>query len=294
MAITAYDPYDPTDANAVFTDDVLIPEVMAGLVLDKTREKMVFRNVISEDSTTLVNRPGNTVTLPKFKHLDIIPNVGEKEISPLLPVSAEEVTVSVSEISGTVQFSESALEDTFKQVRDFYVNELGVSGAQKIDTDFINAATASSAGSKPLVQNLTAANTLDWATIVDGLVQWGDNGWGEALGLITTPAGYGSLAKNPDFMADARATSTRATNGLVGSVAGMPIYVTSALNTVTKGKVGAVAVREGALSLFWKRLPTIAIQESARYRGLDIVYSARYAAYRADDNGIILFNNPTA
>ena len=289
MADTIYG--DRVPATATTASDLIDPEVMGQMVTEAVKSKLVFASLARENNV-LLNTAGSTVTIPKFYNLQDAVELQEGVAVPVQKLKADTTTVSVKEIGTSVIITDTAVENSLNVAMATSADKIARTVSSKIDKDFIDASVASSASSKPLTQALSKKDTLAWANIVDGLVQFGDTGFDSLAGFVVSPVVFGSLLKDSDFMADTRAENKRATAGYVGSIAGAPVYLSN--NLALNSKVGAVAVREGALELYWKRMPRVERERNASLRSTDIVVTSRYAVNRADDNGILVFTNPAA
>ena len=277
-------------AGPTLTLDVLDPEIIAGDIQTAATKALELSKLVKVDGT-LEGVPGSTITVPKYKSIGMAPRLNETDRIVPKKLELESATVSIREAGDGLSFTKKALAVAYGDPVGEATTQLGTSVADRIEYDLIEAASATVGGSAPFKVTLATANTVNWATWVSGFLKFGDKGFKNLAGIVMTSAAYSSLLNDPDFMADARARGTSATNGDVVTVGGTTIYVTDVLSDIDP-KLAALVLKKDAVALYWKSRPEIETARDIYGRSLEMAVSTIYAVSRTNDQGVVAFYNP--
>lgn len=117
------------------------PEVMADMLLAQLPQAIRFTSIAPID-TTLEGRPGNTVTVPRFKYIGDAQDVAEGgaiQYNQLL-TATQQVTIKKAGIG--VQLTDEAILSGLGDPVGEGTRQIGLSIASKVDNDILTAAKA--------------------------------------------------------------------------------------------------------------------------------------------------------
>ena len=121
---------------------------------------------------------------------------------------------------------------------------------------YIDAALVTEAETTSLVAT-PVTGVITWDAIVEVLVgQWGDRAFRDFGGLVIHSKQYGDLLKDTSFQSIADFGEATVATGMIGKVAGYPVYVSDrvTVDTVpTPDEYDAIILKRGALGLKFQR-----------------------------------------
>ena len=193
------------------------PQVMADMVSAALPKKIKFAPIARID-TTLVARPGNTITIPKYAYIGDAEDVAEGVSMGTTVLTASTTTATVKKAGKAVEITDEAALSGYGDPVGTAVNQLSMSIAAKVDNDAYDALTGAS-----LVYDGTA-DVIGYDAIVDADSLFEDES-DDALTkiLFINPAQEATLRKDADFKSKDKYPLDVVMNGTIGSIAGAQV-----------------------------------------------------------------------
>lgn len=211
--------------------DLVNPEVMADMISATLPKKIKFSPIAKID-TTLVGRPGDTITIPKFAYIGDATDVAEGEDIPLTKLAHTTAKVTIKKAGKGVELTDEALLSGYGDPMGEAVKQLSMAIASKIDEDcyaVLCGATLKFDGS---------AGVIAYRGIVDAVDLLADESDTTINKYIfVNPAQITTLRKDADFLDLNKYPITGGVimTGTIGTVAGCRVVVSK---RVAKNKEG--------------------------------------------------------
>lgn len=231
------------DTNATKLANLFNPQVVGDLINKKLVDAIRFAPLARVDST-LVGRPGSTITLPSFAYIGDAETVAEGADIDIAQLTESTVTATIHKIGKGVQITDEAVLSGFGDPIGESVSQLTMSIANAVDKEVL----ASLAAIASNMTHTTAAATLTADDIADALVKFGEDIEGEKV-LLVSPADYAVLRKADDWCPASEVAANLIINGAVGKIHGCQVVISNKLTT----SGNAYIVKPGALAIFMKR-----------------------------------------
>lgn len=235
------------DPNATLLANLIDPQVIADFLDTKYVDLMRFAPLATID-TTLVGRPGSTISLPSYTYIGDSTTVGEGTDIPIAQLTSSMTPVSIHKIGKGVQITDEAVLSGLGDPVGEAISQLALSIASGLDNELLNTLTAIAS---PMVQAVTTPGTLDFDDIADALELFGEDIDGTKV-LLVSPKQYTGLRKSPDWLPASDIAADIAIKGVVGEVQGCQVLVSNKLKEASN-KENAFIVKPGALRVFAKR-----------------------------------------
>lgn len=232
------------DTNGTKLANLFNPQVVAGLVEKKLTDAIKFSPLARVD-TTLVGRPGNTVTLPSFAYIGDATVVAEGADIPISQLTETPVTTTIHKVAKGVQISDEAVLSGYGDPASEAVDQIILSIASKVDGEMLT--TLSGIGTA-MTHTITSAFDAD--AVSDALVKFGEDIDGDKV-LLVSPARYNTLRKSDDWIPNTEIGADIIIKGAVGMIHGCQIVVSNKLTAASKE--ASYIVKPGALALYLKR-----------------------------------------
>ena len=284
--------------------DLYAPEVWEDLAQASFSGNTVLFNA-AVSSNTLVGKPGDTVTFPKWS------NLGElDDLTELVPIVPEKLTQSagkavIKEAGKGVEISDTAQLVGLGNAQDEAIRQFGVLSSRKFDTDLYATATATQVGgieyadgsvstdSAPLSFYAGTGANIGWDNLIDAFGVYGDDFEADEFsGLYINSTDRSAIMKDPTFISASQGSGTNGVvnRGLIGDINGLNVFVT---NRVEAGK--SLAIKRGALGVLYKRRPIVEQDRDILKRANVVTTNVHYATKRLNDDGVLVINwNATA
>lgn len=238
-------------------ENLVDPEVMAHMVSAKLPKKIKFAPIARID-TTLVGRPGSTVTVPKYAYIGDAEDVAEGVAMGTTVLTASTTEATIKKAGKAIEISDESVLSGYGDPLGQGVNQLAMSIAAKVDNDSYDALCGAA-----LVYDGTA-NAIAYNGIVDADAKFDDES-DEALTKIMfiNPAQEATLRKDADFKDKNKYPLDVVMNGTIGSIAGAQVVKSKKVKKVQYEKnaeAGTITViaEDGTESATAKKLSTIA------------------------------------
>jgi N4-gp56 family major capsid protein len=266
------------------------PQVWADLIqasfLGQVR---VLPHALQDD--TLVGKPGDTVTFPKWNTLTDLTQLSEGVAMVPEAIDQTATKATIAEFGKAVEYTDTRDLVGLGDVETEVVRQYGILAARAVDTSLITVAAASTAAdapnkiaaSAPLTYASpagTGGTALTWPIITGAIAQFGDE-WDPAdfSGLFIRSDAQAKLFVDSQFTnAGALGASTPVARGQIGTIAGLPVIVTDRLAT---GKF--MLLKRGAIGVLYKRRPIVEHDRDILKRTNVVTTNVHYAAKRLNE-----------
>ncbi len=251
------------------------PQVMADMISAELPNKIRFAPLASID-LSLVDQPGNTITIPKFAYIGDAEDVAEG-------VAMGTVLLQSSTSQATVKKAGKALELTDESILSGYGDPVGEANAQllksitaKIDNDCVEALNDA-------VLEHDVEEVINYNAIVDAVDKFEDED-DEVKVLFIHSQQRGTLRKDEDFIDN---VTDMFMTGVIGEVAGCHVVVSNKVPKNEDGTYTNFIVKPGALAIYLKR--DVLVEDARDILKKTTVISAdeHYAVALADDSKVV-------
>ena len=225
--------------------NMINPEVMADMISATLTTKIKFAPLATIDNT-LVGRPGDTVTLPKFAYIGDSIDIAEGvAIIPELLTSSS-TTVTVKKAGKGVEITDEAMLSGYGDPVGEATSQLQMSIASKVDTDCIAAL-----GTATLSYVAQAANKISYVGVVGAVDLFAEEDY-EPKVLFINSAQITTLRQDVNFLDINKYPTQVMMSGVIGQIAGCQVAVS---NRIVAGAttVQNFIVKQGALTIYLKR-----------------------------------------
>ena len=230
-------------SNTTMLSDLLDPQVVADYIDKKLIDAIRFAPLAKID-TTLVGRPGDTVSLPQYSYAGPAEAVSEGADIPISKLTQDVAEVKVSKIGRAIQFTDEALLSAYNNdIAEEAAKQVVLAINDKVEIDLLARMKADA----DLYYNLTSFSHITDG-VADALVNFGEDIDGEKV-LLCDPTFYSYLLKSEGWIPNTEIGANIIIRGTVGSVYGTQVVLTNRL----KNTNSAFIVKPGALAIFMKR-----------------------------------------
>lgn len=247
--------------------DLINPEVMADAIAADLEKKIRFAPYAKIDNT-LVGRPGDTITRPRYAYIGPAEDLQEGVPMDPAKLSMTTTTVTVKEAGKAVEVTETAIITNVDGTMSEAGNQIGLSIADKLEIDYLaSMATTALAFNGPAT---TAAN------IIDAIALFGDEDEEDYI-LYINPTDYTTLYKSMvvgnTFLSIAQLAE------LLG------------LKDIVKTKRVAVGTsyiqKQGAVEICYKKKPEIKAAEDILARTVVLAGNTFYVTNLYNEGGVV-------
>ena len=189
------------------------PQVMADMI-SATLPKAIKFSPIAKIDTTLVGRPGDTITVPKFAYIGDAEDVAEGVQMGTTVLTASTTTATVKKAGKAVELTDEAVLSGYGDPVGESVGQLGMSIASKIDNDCAECLEGASL-TKATAVALSYDNIVDFIGLFDD-----ENDVNTEKILYVAPEQATTLQKDDDFIDKNKYGGDVMASGEIGSIAG--------------------------------------------------------------------------
>jgi N4-gp56 family major capsid protein len=264
----------------------VVPEVMAAMISAQLPKAIRFTNLAKVDAT-LVGRPGDTITVPRFKYIGDATEFGEGEAIDYAQLTTETTQTTIKKAGIGVKLTDEALLSGYGDPRSEAARQISTSIASKVDNDVLAALVAA-----PL--SVTAKLDLDLFNAIEDTFNDDANPHNfedanPATGvLLMNPTDITALRKK--FTEDwTRATDlgdSILVSGTLGSVFGWQIISS---RKVAKGT--QVAVKTGAVTIVMKRGVVAETARDIDHKLTKLNADEHYGVWLSDETRALVVHN---
>ena len=256
--------------------NLLDPQVVADLVEKKLIDNIRFAPLADVD-TTLVGRPGDTVTLPYFNYIGKADDLTEASAISAVAMTTGSASVQIKEAGKAVEITDTAILSGYGRPYDQAANQIVLSMADKVDFDLLGILESDIAST---MTQYTSASTVAVGVddIAESLELFGEDIDGQKV-LLASPKLYTAIRKTKDWCPASEFAANALVRGSVGQIFGCDIIVTNRLRKSSALQEDAYIVKPGALRLFLKRDSLVETDRDILKRINVISITKHYAAY---------------
>lgn len=267
--------------------DIVIPEVIAGLVETKLGDNITLLPITEQDNN-LVGKPGDTLKFPAYTYIGDATTVNENSIIYPGKLEANTVPATVVKYAKGVSVTDEAKLSGYGDP----IGEAAKQLARSIDQGVDNALFAALNGVN--INRKWVNSTLSADNVADALVLFGEDVTGPKI-LLTDAAGFAQLRKDGDYIRASDMGQRMITDEVVGEIWGCQIIITNKVKTndTVKEKQHFI-VKPGALKLINKRGTLVEVQREADYQRDNIFASKHCVAYLYDHSKVVAITEFTA
>lgn len=197
--------------------NLINPEVMADMVSAKLPKKIKFSPIAKID-TTLVGRPGDTITVPKYAYIGDAEDVAEGVAMGTTVLTASTTQVSVKKAGKAVELTDESVLSGYGDPKGEATNQLTMAIAAKVDNDCLAALYTA-----PLTSD-QSTSVIGYEGIVLANAAFGDES-DEAMNKVMYihPDQEQTIRLDPNFMDKNKYGLEVVMNGAIGKIAGIEI-----------------------------------------------------------------------
>ena len=256
--------------------NLLDPQVVADLVEKKLIDKIRFAPLADVD-TTLVGRPGDTVTLPWYNYIGAADDLTEASAISAVALTTGSASVQIKEAGKAVEITDTAILSGYGRPYDRAAEQIVMSMADKLDKDLLYILSTDIAST---MTQYTDASTSAIAVpdIAESLELFGEDIDGQKV-LLCSPKLYTAIRNTKDWCPASEFAANALVRGAVGQIFGCDIIVTNRLRKTSALDEDAYIVKPGALRLFLKRDSLVETDRDILKRNNVISITKHYAAY---------------
>ncbi len=243
------------------------PEVMADMISGKLTNAIKFSSVAQID-TTLVARPGDTVTIPVWSYIGNAADLAEGVADVPVVLSTVDTTATVKKVAKAIELTDEMVLSGYGDPLGEAASQVALAIAGKVDADILTAlkTTALTAG--------IVANIIDHSQVVAGVMAFADEEVGQEMYLYVHPYQYGELQLDAKFQ---EATPEMMRSGIVGRIAGCNVLVSK---QIVNG--APVIAKANAVKVFMKKDVNVETARNILAKTTTIAADEHYVAVLAD------------
>lgn len=254
--------------------NMIVPEVMADMIAAQLPNLIRFSPLARIDNT-LVGRPGDSVTVPKFSYSGDAVDVPEGQPIPLDLLETSSEPFTIKKVGKGLELTDEAVLSGYGDPLGEAQRQLGLAIANKVDNDSLAALDTAT-----LTYSTTAGGKLDVATVDAAQQVFGDEELGSMV-LIANPKDAAVLRE------DAAGQWARASelgdailqNGTFGEVLGAQVVRS---NKVAEGT--AYLVKQGALAIYMKRNILVETDRDIQTKTTVVTADQHYGVHLYDES----------
>jgi hypothetical protein len=265
--------------STTYLADLINPEVMADSISAELPAKIAARDYMKVD-TTLVARPGDTITIPRFNYIGPAADLAEGVDGSIDQLTTTQASYTVKKAVKNVELTDESILSGHGDPVGETTNQLRMAIQDKIDNDAI--ALLTSTGTFP---RLTTASGMCYEAIEEAMDLYNQEVGGEVT-LLVSPEGMSQLRKDLRLMGNELIQAEIKRTGVVGQVAGASVVVSNKLNA-TNDTRQAFLLKTDALTAFIKR--DVNFESARNVLGKKTLFSVdeHFTVAIEDDNKIV-------
>jgi len=269
--------------------DLINPQVMADMISAKIASKIVVAPFAKVD-TTLVGRPGDTVTVPQYSYIGDAEDIAEGIAAETVKLATSTTTVTVKKAMKAVELTDEAVLSGYGDPVAETNNQLAKSIASKIDAD----AMAALQGAQLIHDGSSTA--ISYAGIIDAIDLFDEEVNTEKV-IFVHPKQVTKLRKDSDFISADKYPNNVMMTGEIGRVANCRV-VPSKKVPLDGGVYACPIVKLNndaeteddlpALTIYLKRDTNVETDRVSLSRKTDVSADKHYAAALSNTAKVVL------
>lgn len=207
--------------------NVFIPEVVSGMIKAGLPSAIKFKGIMEIDST-LVGRPGDTVTVPKWEYIGDAEDLAEGATIDPTQMAHTVQRATVKKVAKSVSLTDEALNSGYGDPKGEAIRQITVSIASKMDADCVSALSTTK------LKYDGSEEIISYAGVVKAVGIFNEEQDTEKV-LFVSPAQITQLRLDPLFIDKSKYGNDVMATGEIGMFAGCRV-VTSRKIKASKGK----------------------------------------------------------
>ena len=204
-------------SNTTKLANLVNPEVMAGMISATLPKKIKFSPIAKID-TTLVGRPGDTITVPKYAYIGDAEDVAEGVAMDTALLTASTTTVKVKKAGKAVELTDESVLSGYGDPVGEATRQLTMAIASKMDNDCLAVLYTA-----PLAYN-GSATVIGYEGIVKADAIFGDESdEAKSKVMYIHPDQEQTIRLDPNFMDKNKYGLDLVMSGAIGKIAGIEI-----------------------------------------------------------------------
>lgn len=198
--------------NTTMVEDMFNPEVCADM-LNEHYDALLKMLPYAKVDKTLVGRPGDTLTIPKWDYIGEAVDTGEGEDIPITEMSHTSTQFTIKKISKGVVLTTEAIERGDGDPKGTAIRQLAKALKDKTDSDIHDAvldATLRYDGS---------SSKISYEGIINALAMFQDEEEGNASTMFIHPVQFAALQLDPNFTSRDKFDKSIIPHGTLGQIA---------------------------------------------------------------------------
>lgn len=276
------------------------PQVMADMISATLPKKIKFSPIAKID-TTLVGRPGDTITVPKYAYIGDAEDVAEGVAMGTTVLTASTTTVSIKKAGKAIELTDESVLSGYGDPLGEGTNQLGMAIAAKIDNDCLAAL-------------YTAPLTSDQSTTQIGYegIVLADAVFGDESDEVSNKVMYihpdqeQTIRLDPNFMDKNKYGLEVVMNGAIGKIAGIeikkskkiekdasgnwknPIVILATADPNEAPDADATATEDAALTIYMKRGAEVESDRDILAKTTVISADEHYGVALSNDSKVVI------
>ena len=270
-------------------ENLIDPEVMAPMISAKL-EKAIVATPFARIDTTLVGQPGDTITVPKYAYIGEAEDVAEGVEAGTTVLTTTTANYKVKKAMKAVTLTDEAVLSAYGNPVGETNNQLGMSIADKVDNDVIDALLTAS-----LVKD-ESANAISYLGVVDALDAFQEEENVEKV-MFINPTQSTELRKDENFISRDKYGNQVMIDGEIGMIANTRIVPTRKI-VAKNGKFTCPIVQlrpesqtgdeTAAVTIYMKKGVSVETERHTLSRTTDISVDQHYIAALTDESKVVL------
>ncbi|WP_342489168.1 N4-gp56 family major capsid protein [Cytobacillus sp. FSL W7-1323] len=258
------------------------PQVLADMISARLEDAIRFSPLANVDST-LVGRPGSTVTVPKFKYIGDAKDVAEGAAIDLALLETDTDDFTIKKAGKGVELTDEAVLSGYGDPMGEAEKQLLMSIANKVDNDVLEALKTTT-----LVYESAQGITIDAVDGAQGIFNDED---AEPMVLIANPKDVAKLRKSAaeDWTRGSELGDRILVTGVFGEVLGAQVVRSRKVEEGT-----AYLVKRGALAIYLKRSVDVESDRDILHKTTVITADQHYGAHLFDESKAIKITTTVA
>lgn len=265
------------------------PEVMAPMISAKL-EKAIVATPFAKIDTTLVGRPGSTITVPRYKYIGDAEDLAEGVNADKTQLTTDTDEFTIKKAVKQVELTDEAVLSGYGNPVGETNNQLAKSIASKVDNDVMEALKGAQLG-------FTGSGDISYDNIVDAIDVLGEEENVEKV-MFIHPKQVSTLRKDDDFISNDKYNNNVIMRGEIGMVANTRIVVskraindakTQFLNPIVELKPQSeTGDEEAAVTIFMKRNVNLETQRELNNYTTLIGADEHYVVALTDESKVVV------
>lgn len=281
-------------------ENLVNPQVMADMISATLPKKIKFSPIAKID-TTLVGRPGDTITVPKYAYIGDAEDVAEGVAMGTTVLTASTTTVSIKKAGKAIELTDESVLSGYGDPLGEGTNQLGMAIAAKIDNDCLAAL-------------YTAPLTSDQSTTQIGYegIVLADAVFGDESDEVSNKVMYihpdqeQTIRLDPNFMDKNKYGLEVVMNGAIGKIAGIeikkskkiekdasgnwknPIVILATADPNEAPDADATATEDAALTIYMKRGAEVESDRDILAKTTVISADEHYGVALSNDSKVVI------